>query len=151
MESKACLRCKITKTLAEFSSDKRRHDGLAVYCRPCVAVKNLAQRTREQATVEGREIRRMRLRAAYVRKYGMTVADFKDLEDRQGGTCAICERPETAAQTGPSKDRPRLLAIDHDHVTNKIRGLLCHRCNVVLGLVGDDPDRLERAARYLRR
>jgi hypothetical protein len=42
------------------------------------------------------------------------------------------------------------LAIDHDHVTGDIRGLLCHACNVALGLLNDDPELLEAAAGYLR-
>lgn len=41
------------------------------------------------------------------------------------------------------------LHVDHDHVSGKMRGLLCQKCNHGIGLMGEDPDRLRRAARYL--
>lgn len=43
-----------------------------------------------------------------------------------------------------------LAVVDHDHVTGKVRGLLCRQCNSALGFAGDNPERLERLARYLR-
>ena len=44
----------------------------------------------------------------------------------------------------------RGLFLDHDHHGGHGRGWLCHGCNALIGLAGDDPERLERAARYLR-
>jgi hypothetical protein len=56
-------------------------------------------------------------------------------------TCEICgKRPESIAR----------LRIDHDHLTGKVRGLLCSNCNVGLGMFDDDPELLEQAAEYLR-
>lgn len=62
----------------------------------------------------------------------------------QGGRCAICgtESPGTVQ---------RVFAMDHDHATGEVRGLLCYRCNIGIGNLGDDPDRIESAARFLRR
>jgi hypothetical protein len=65
----------------------------------------------------------------------------------QNGRCAICRQVETTR--GPN-GRPRRLSIDHDHETRDIRGLLCHRCNVALGLLDDNPELLDAAAGYLR-
>jgi len=59
----------------------------------------------------------------------------------QGGVCAICKRK-------PDKGKP--LCVDHCHVTGMVRGLLCHKCNMVLAFGNDDPDILRAAIAYLR-
>jgi hypothetical protein len=41
--------------------------------------------------------------------------------------------------------------VDHDHKTGKVRGILCHKCNIALGLIGDDPARARALANYLER
>ena len=79
--------------------------------------------------------------ATTLSKYDLTPAEFAAMAEAQGGVCAICEQPE------PTRSR---LAVDHDHVTGSVRGLLCHFCNQGLGLLGDDPARVEAAAAYLR-
>ncbi len=72
--------------------------------------------------------------------FGITLEYYNDLRDEQGGVCAICSEGNSSG---------RALAVDHDHNTNKVRGLLCDRCNRGLGLLGDDPGRLKRAASYI--
>jgi hypothetical protein len=74
------------------------------------------------------------------RAYGVLPEQYRDLMQSQGGVCAIC-RGE--CQTG------RSLAVDHCHLTQTVRGLLCNRCNYLLGLVGDASDILRAAAEYL--
>jgi hypothetical protein len=63
------------------------------------------------------------------------------LLERQGGRCAICNEPD-------GSDGMELVP-DHDHTTGRPRGLLCHRCNVGLGMLGDDGAWLRRAATYV--
>lgn len=80
----------------------------------------------------------------YVEKtYGITAEEYDKLYKAQGGKCAICRRA-----TG----KARRLAVDHDHKTGKVRGLLCKPCNRYgLGMFArDNPEILERAAAYLR-
>jgi hypothetical protein len=74
------------------------------------------------------------------RTYGLTTAQYDDLLARQGGRCAICRQK-------PGKKR---LAVDHDHVTGAVRGLLCARDNhELLGAGFDSTAKLVAAAYYL--
>ena len=72
------------------------------------------------------------------RKYGMTEADYAALFTSQAGRCAICH----------SEDK-RKLAVDHSHNTGIVRGLLCHRCNMALGLLKEDPVIVSDAIKYM--
>lgn len=83
------------------------------------------------------------------RKYGVTPEQYKAMHDEQGGVCAICHEPETRLH--PKTNAPQALAVDHCHETNKVRGLLCWRCNVTLGKVGDSVKLLGEMAAYLQR
>jgi hypothetical protein len=66
--------------------------------------------------------------------------------EAQGGLCAICFKPEVRRKEDGTL---RALAVDHDHVTGRIRKLLCHRCNLGLGHFDDDIMRLVSAVTYL--
>jgi hypothetical protein len=79
--------------------------------------------------------------------YGLTVEDYDRLLAEQGGVCAICRQPETRRKRRSSTEVVPL-AVDHDHDTGVVRGLLCHTCNVRLGHV-DDRAWLDRALAYL--
>lgn len=73
------------------------------------------------------------------KRYGLTREEQAALHEAQHGLCAICDTPM------------RKSCVDHDHETGRVRGLLCNPCNRGLGQFGDDPERIERAAAYLRR
>lgn len=79
--------------------------------------------------------------------YGITLAEYNQLLEAQGGVCAICGRPERRVKFG--KVMP--LHIDHCHEARRVRGLLCHACNSAIGLLGEDPERLGKAIGYLRK
>lgn len=74
--------------------------------------------------------------------YGITVEQFREMEARQDGLCAICGQPNQQAKT-------TRLVVDHDHETGVVRGLLCGACNNGIGRFQDDPQRLRAAADYL--
>lgn len=79
-------------------------------------------------------------RDKYLRKlYSIDQDEFDRMSEAQGGTCYICGFP-------PDK---RGLFVDHDHKTNKVRGLLCGSCNSGLGFFKDSMVNLMRAVRYL--
>lgn len=74
-----------------------------------------------------------------LKKYGVETDDYDNLVKNQENRCAICKELPTI----------RKLAIDHDHIRGKIRGLLCHKCNVGLGLFEDNIAILKSAINYL--
>jgi Autographiviridae endonuclease VII len=78
---------------------------------------------------------------------GFTPKDYKRVHAEQNGVCAICGKPETAR----NQFKVRRLSIDHDHTTNKFRGLLCNDCNIGLGRFHDSPQLLSSALRYVVR
>jgi hypothetical protein len=75
--------------------------------------------------------------------------DYDDILAAQGGVCAICCTPRVN-KTSPGHTRRRILCVDHNHNTNRVRGLLCHRSNSAIGLLEDDPVRIAAALRYLK-
>jgi len=75
-------------------------------------------------------------------KYDMTNEDYDIMSAKQNGGCAICGGP-------PTSGRWKRFAVDHDHATGKVRGLLCECCNRAIGLLKDDPKTLRVAADYL--
>lgn len=80
------------------------------------------------------------------KKYGISYADYAALLQKQNGLCACCGRAESKVQFG----NVRMLSVDHDHETEKVRGLLCGNCNQGIGYFGNDrPDLLRKAAAYL--
>jgi hypothetical protein len=79
------------------------------------------------------------------RRYGISEAEYQELLEKQAGVCAICGREEAATYRGKIKR----LAVDHDHETEEIRGLLCSNCNRMIGLAAEDPAVLQNAIRYL--
>lgn len=74
------------------------------------------------------------------REFGMTLGDYDDMVTTQGGRCAICKEP------CPTGNR---LAVDHDHDSGVVRGLLCMKCNTGLGHFDDSPRKLTEALAYL--
>lgn len=90
--------------------------------------------------------RRCELFKEMTRTYGITREEYENLVEEQKNVCRICGNPETSTRNG----NVRLLAVDHNHTTGKVRGLLCSRCNVGLGYFKDDPELLEKAIEYIR-
>ncbi|UOF77962.1 recombination endonuclease viI [Caudoviricetes sp.] len=75
-----------------------------------------------------------------MRRYGLSVDDYNDMLMAQSGGCAIC---------GGQNIKGRRLAVDHDHATGKVRGLLCDKCNRGLGNFQDNIVYLKEAINYL--
>jgi hypothetical protein len=94
-------------------------------------------------TVEGIARRRHLDRTRHLKKrYGLGIDDYIELHKSQGGVCAICGEVSRVRET---------LVVDHDHKSGVVRGLLCYRCNLVIGMMGDANDLFVKASEYLRR
>lgn len=88
----------------------------------------------------------VRREGEYRRNYGISLGEYNNLLKKQNNVCAICNEKETAKQNVNSK----LLCVDHSHSDGKIRGLLCTKCNKVLGLVNDSEFILKNMINYLK-
>lgn len=73
--------------------------------------------------------------------FGIDIQEYNKLFDEQNGCCAICGRHQS--------ELSQTLYVDHNHETNKIRGLLCINCNALLGHAKDNSNVLEKAMHYL--
>ena len=86
--------------------------------------------------------RAVSLRHHLMKTYGMTIEEYEAKVETQAGLCAAC---------GGLNANGVRLSVDHDHVTGTLRDLLCHSCNVTLGLLQEDPDRAMALANYMRK
>lgn len=139
-----CASCGEDKPLAAYSpSVAGRGNGK---CKPCNAAlqrawvaKNprAARAIFERATTSG-----SRKNTALMYRYGITSEEYARMVEAQCGACAICNQPPV----GKAK-----LCVDHDHQTGAVRGLLCMKCNIALGRLGDSIEGLRRALAYLRK
>ncbi len=78
------------------------------------------------------------------RKYDISLEEYDQMLELQGGKCALCP-----ATTPGGKHNNENWCVDHDHVTGKVRELLCNDCNLVLGIIKDSPEHLGRMITYI--
>lgn len=82
-----------------------------------------------------------------MRAYGVTVEQVEQMILDQDGKCAICK---TTLERGKGmKKKVNAPHIDHNHKTGKVRGILCHHCNVFIGHAKEDSTILIRSMAYL--
>lgn len=86
-----------------------------------------------------------------LKKYGLTPEAYIALYESQNGKCKICQSAQVG-ETGGGKPKNAYWSfdIDHDHVSGRVRGLLCRHCNLMLGHAADNPTILIRAIQYLK-
>ena len=135
--TKTCSRCRAEKPrdVEHFHRCAEAKDGLNAWCKPCQ--NQYSRDYHRQDPKRGYDRTR---NSSYRRRYGITVDEYDEMLERQGGVCAVCGSPPTRHK----------LAVDHDHATGKVRALLCSRCNCALGQAGDNADRLDALAAYVR-
>lgn len=145
MEMKTCVTCKEAKPLDEFHKGRTHPQGRAPKCKPC---KRAYDNARYAANRKG--IRERQRVYNLMSRYGISEEEYEELLAAQGGACAICGATQGWMSSHDS-GKPKRLAVDHSHESGKVRGLLCDRCNTVLGKTRDSPELLRKAAEYLLR
>ena len=126
---RTCNECGEFKTINNFSLEKdpKAKDGIAIRskCKPCTEF--------------------IKYKSSIKRRYSIDYDYYLELLEAQNNSCAICKD----TLSGNSRTSGKLF-VDHCHTTNKVRGLLCSRCNHGLGHFRDDQNLLQKAIEYLK-
>ena len=112
---KTCVQCQEEKHVTEFRLIGKY---LASWCKSCAS--EYRKEWRKQPEVKAKEYEDNR-RRHLLKTYGITLEQYNELLSKQGHRCALCDKHEDDCKTK--------LAVDHDHITGEIRGLLCNYCN----------------------
>ena len=138
---KWCTRCGQYKPKnSDFTHSTQSKDGLLSVCKKCHK-----ERKKENP------LHKVWEHATRIKKtYGITLIQFDELLKKQNGNCALCKKPLDIIM-GSNKRKARKPAIDHNHKTGKIRGLLHGKCNSGLGLFDEDIEKLQHAVEYLKK
>jgi hypothetical protein len=141
---KSCRDCREAKPLEAFPLQKGGRHGRHPLCKLCRAAQERRRYARDRDRIlelERTDPRKIELRrwSQRRRRSGLGRDDYAVLVWAQSGRCPVC-----LAWHGTD------LRVDHDHTTGRVRGLLCDRCNMAIGHIGDDPIALRAAARFLR-
>lgn len=160
---KICPVCKITKSLKEFGKLKKAKSGINYVCRKCVTsrLKEYRKRYRVRSNrnqrlwreknkerwkvIKRREYQKnkQRYKNTHLKTlYNISILEYEDLLKKQNYACKICKLNESTLS--------RKLAVDHNHKTGKIRGLLCSNCNSAIGKLQDDSTLIQTAAKYVQ-
>ena len=125
---KKCNTCEQVK-----SKEDDFYAGRQSECKECAKARVKAANEANPDRARDRHLRRA---------YGISLADFNRMVLAQGNRCACCG-------TDKPGGRHNTWNVDHDHVTGVVRELLCKDCNIVLGLVEDSPEHLQRLIAYV--
>lgn len=177
METKKCKRCNGIKSLQSFYKSNYSKDGLAYLCKPCTLqdIKKYRdnnpdkiKETNRNSYLNKRDVRLSIQKKYYEinkdkvreyrkkwlqqnpfysknndlnRKYGITIDQFRLMLNEQNNKCPVCE------STFNKKNIPY---VDHNHITKKVRAILCRNCNTSLGLMKESTIILKNMIAYLK-
>lgn len=145
---KTCTLCNKRKTLKHFYKDKSKKDGFRYDCKNCF--KKRAKKW-ENLNPNYRKLRYKKRKLqeknnTLIYKFGISLKEYKQLLKSQNNVCAICLKKEERKY----RNKIRSLATDHNHITGKVRGLLCQKCNLGISHFNEDIKILFKAISYLR-
>lgn len=160
---KKCSKCKEVKEELNFCTNKRRADNLSIYCKSCERFRRKEWKDNNKEHIKNYNKIYMENNPDYYKEYakeyrkthldnykeyglrqrfGINLEIYNEMFQLQNGCCAICGKHQSEFKSA--------LAVDHDHKTGKIRGLLCINCNTGLGRFYDSSDLLRTAIDYLK-
>lgn len=131
-----CLRCKKVKKITEYHRSKDRISGFSTTCKACMAKQHKEYRSDPDVIAR---IHKKSKKDSLLYKYGLTVGDYEDL-CAEYPFCPICLRSFEGIKRN----------VDHDHVTGKVRGMLCDPCNLFIGAVKEDTEIILKMIEYLK-
>lgn len=155
----SCKGCKKELKMKKFHATK--HKGL---CRECIT-KNISKINNKKTktckkcelnlsidsfnkTHSGKYTNSICLKCYNLKKYDINYKEYLKILRKQNGLCAICKKPEKIITKG---EKVCLLAVDHNHETGKVRGLLCYKCNISIGHLEENITILKNAIKYLKK
>lgn len=136
---KKCGICKEYKVKEEYNYDEKTCDQWSVLCKKCKT-----DYTNDWVKENPNRRKDIHLKSLLNKKYKIQREFYDDLLEKQGGKCSICGATNTVCK------RYSRLVVDHNHKTGRIRGLLCMKCNTLLGNAQDSIETLKNAIKYLQ-
>jgi uncharacterized CHY-type Zn-finger protein len=150
LRTKVCRVCGCEKSVDDFYRNNSYKSGYANLCKACHNAQTTARHVVARAADPSYHTKRSsvwrhanpdKVRLSHLRRvYGITAEQYETMVLVQENACALCHVAFTKTPL-----------VDHDHITGRIRGLLCAGCNNILGLARDSAERLRAAADYLER
>jgi len=131
--TRICTTCGVEKDITEFylRGGKRSPKSRKSKCKKCEIIRLAA--SYDPSKSRNNDLKRL---------YGITLNDYNQMLTEQNDRCVICKTTEPGGKHGK-------FMVDHCHDTGKVRGLLCKRCNIALGEVGDNIQTLQSMVEYL--
>ena len=162
MQSKHCPKCETNKLISEFRKRGKNSKYFQSYCKSCESeymtkqykVQNAKWKKENSDKILGysRKWKKKNQKKCYyynavtARNFDLTIKEFAELYDslydKQQGQCAICSVHQSELK--------KRLGVDHSHQSGQIRGLLCSKCNLGIGMLQDSAETCFAAAEYLR-
>ena len=140
--TKVCTKCHELKILDSFP---KRSGGVTKqlyksWCKDCHYSHNKEWRQDNQELIRQYRAKDKWTLQKRCARHGITPEEFWSIYEEQDGSCPVCDKAIEAEDS----------AIDHNHKTGEVRGILCKSCNRALGLLGDSPDTMFRGFTYLQ-
>lgn len=158
MQNKNCPKCEKELPVSEFY--KRPNGHYHSWCKSCKHIGNKKSR-QNNVDLKARELEKSKAYAKkrwaespehrekqrvyqLKRKFGITIEQYDEMLAKCSSVCEICGSSDT------KHTKQKYFNVDHCHNTGKIRGLLCHACNIAIGKFEDNPEIVLKAYNYLK-